>query len=55
MADRVMFLCPRCDNVYYEVSGSEFDSDREGHERKAKRAKRSHLCPWMRKRKQQNK
>ena len=52
MADKVMYLCPRCDGVYFEIAKTTWDSDRKGWNDKARKAKRSHLCPWVRRKKE---
>jgi len=52
MKDSVMYLCPRCDGVYFEIDKATWDKDRKGWNEKSRKAKRDHLCPWVRRKKE---
>lgn len=47
--NRVQWVCPRCQSIYYEMKHGEFDADRIGATKEANRIKRTtHRC-WGRK------
>ena len=43
---RTMYICPRCDRVYLSVTRKAWDSNTPKWEAVAAVAKRSHRCPW---------
>lgn len=50
--EKVMYICPRCDNTYFQISREEWNRDQSKYDDLAKKAKRNHMCPWMRNKKQ---
>lgn len=48
---KVMYICPRCDRAYFQVSRVEWNTDEPKYQELAKKAKRNHMCPWMRSKK----
>lgn len=55
MIKKTLYVCHKCDRVYYSVSQEAWDKDRSGHDRKAREARRKHMCPWERRKKNQSK
>ncbi len=51
VTEMTTFLCPRCDRPYLSVSREVWNSNRSKYNALARNAKRSHQCPWDKKKK----